>query len=93
MNIRALRDEVIVERIIDEESESGLYIPESAKKCNKAKVLSVGRRVTRNGKSVEPEVSIGDIVVFPQGTGILMETGEDQKPLMLKYQDILGILS
>ena len=90
MQIKALRDEVIVKRIDQSEtSKGGLVIPDVARKCMKAIVLSVGKRLVRHKKEVEPEVSVGDTVVFPRGTGQIIDTGKE-KLLMLKHEDILG---
>lgn len=92
MNIKALRDEVIVRRITEEKTKNGIIIPNGAKKCLKATVLSVGKRRMKGKTQVAPEVSEGDTIVFPQGTGQLIDTG-DEKLLMIKHDDILGILA
>ena len=89
MNIRALRDEVLIKQILEEETSSGIIIPNSARKCLKGKVLSVGKNRIKGKRQLSPEVSEGDIVLFPQGTGQLIDTGEG-KVLMIKHEDILG---
>lgn len=92
MKLRAMRDEVLIRRIVEEQTESGIYIPETASKCMKGEVLSVGPRVMRYGKEVPSEVEEGQTVIFPKGTGQNVKT-EDETLLMLKHTDVLGILS
>ena len=94
MKVRPLQDRIIVKRLEEEEkSKGGIIIPDSAKeKPLEAEVIAVGRGKTLdNGKVREPEVAVGDRVLFGKysGTEIKLE-GEDH--LILREDDILGIV-
>lgn len=92
MKLKALRDEVLVKKIVKEETKGGIVLPESARKCTKAEVLSIGTMRDNNGKEIKSEVNVGDIVVFPSGTGQSLAEADDGL-LMIKQEDILGILT
>jgi co-chaperonin GroES (HSP10) len=87
MKIKALRNEVIVERIIKEQTGSGLYIPQATKNCMRGTVVSVGNKV-------DADINEGDTIIFPRGTGQLVgeEPNNADKLVMLKQEDILGII-
>jgi len=92
MKITALRDEVIVRKIVKEETKGGIVIPDTINKGVRAEVVAICKNIIRHNKEVSPEVEEGDIVVFPQGTGQLIDIG-DEKLIMVKHEDILGKLS
>lgn len=92
MKKKALRDEVFVRPIVKEQTESGLIIPESSGSCMRGEVISTGTRLMRDKKERDFEVSTGDTVFFANGSGKSIEF-EDEKLLMLRHQDIMGIIS
>jgi chaperonin GroES len=94
MNLRPLGDRVVVEPLEQEErTESGLFIPETAKeKPQKGTVLAVGAgRKDEDGKRVPMDVETGQTVLFAKygGTEIKLDS---KKLLILKETDILAIL-
>ena len=89
--IRPLYDRLFVQRIeSDEKTKGGLYIPEGAKeKGQTGKVLATGDgRLDTQGKVTPLAVKIGDIIYFGKYAG----TDVDDKHLILKEDDILGIV-
>lgn len=90
MKLKAMRDEILIRRIVEEHTQSGIYVPDM-QRCMKGEVLSVGPNVTRHGKQVPAEVEEGQVVIFPKGTGQNV-TGENETLLMLKHTDVLGII-
>ena len=94
MNVRPLRDRVLVKRV-EEEGEQrigGIIIPDTAKeKPQQAKVVAVGSgRLNDDGETIPPDVKAGDLVLIGKyaGTEIKLE-GEDY--LIIKEDEILGV--
>ena len=89
--IRPLYDRLYIERLeSNERTASGLYIPEGAKeKGQTGKVLATGLgKVDQNGKTLPLQVKVGDVVFFGKYAG----TDIDEKHLVLREEDILGIV-
>lgn len=96
---KPMTDRVIVERIEEETTPSGLFIPPSArkgpKKAAKGVIRAVGDgRFVRGtgGEERKPmELSPGDMVLFPEYTGQDIEF-EGKKCVLLSEQDIFATL-
>lgn len=89
--IRPLYDRLYIERLEgNERTASGLYIPEGAKeKGQTGKVLATGLgKVDQNGKTLPLQVKVGDVVFFGKYAG----TDIDEKHLVLREEDILGVI-
>jgi chaperonin GroES len=89
--IRPLYDRLYIERLeSNERTASGLYIPEGAKeKGQTGKVLATGLgKIDQNGKTHSLQVKVGDVVFFGKYAG----TDIDEKHLVLREEDILGIV-
>ncbi len=94
MKLRPLGDRVVIEPLEQEErTESGLYIPETAKeKPQKGTIIAVGAgRKDEDGKRVPMDVEAGQTILFAKygGTEIKLD---NKKLLILKESDILAIL-
>lgn len=92
--IKPLGDRVLVE--LKEEAEQikgGIIIPDSAKeKPQEAKVVALGTgRKDDNGKPLSFEVKVGDTVLISKYGGTEVKI-EDKKYLLLREDDILGII-
>jgi chaperonin GroES len=93
MNVRPLRDRVLVKRVEQQEQRiGGIIIPDSAKeKPQQATVIAVGSgRVNDDGQTIPPDVKVGDVVLIGKysGTEIKLD-GEDY--LIVKEEEILGV--
>ena len=93
MNVRPLRDRVLVQRIEEQEQRiGGIIIPDSAKeKPQQAKVIAVGSgRVNDEGRVIPPDVKAGDFVLIGKygGTEIKLD-GQDY--LIVREDEILGV--
>ena len=93
-NLRPLGDRVVVEpQEREERTESGLYIPETAKeKPQQGTVLAVGQgRRDDSGNRVAMDVQQGQTVLYAKyaGTEVKMD---GKKLLILKETDILAIV-
>jgi len=93
MNVRPLRDRVLVKRIEEQEQRiGGIIIPDSAKeKPQQAKVVAVGTgRITDDGKTIPLDVKVGDFVLIGKYAGADIKlNGEDF--LILREEEILGV--
>lgn len=94
LNLRPLADRVVVEPLEREErTESGLYIPETAKeKPQQGKVLAAGEgRRDDKGVRVMMDVQEGQTVLFAKYAGTEVKI-DGKKLLILKESDILAIV-
>ncbi|MBF0493206.1 MAG: co-chaperone GroES [Deltaproteobacteria bacterium] len=94
MNIRPLRDRLIVRRISEEEkTKGGIIIPDSAKeKPQEAEVVAVGSgRVSEDGKITPLEIKVGDKVLFSKYGGNEVKV-EGVEYLILREDDIQAIV-
>jgi len=94
LKLRPLGDRVVVEPLEQEErTETGLYIPETAKeKPQKGKILAVGAgRRDEDGKRIPMDVEKGQTILFAKYGGTEVKI-DNKKLLILKEGDILAIL-
>jgi len=95
MNFKPLKDRVLVKYSDEpEKSKGGLYIPDTAKeKPQKGEVVAVGPgRITDDGKQQAMDVKVGDTVLFEKYAGSKINI-DDQEYLIIREDDILGIIS
>jgi chaperonin GroES len=94
MNVRPLRDRILVTRIEEQEQRiGGIIVPDSAKeKPQQGKVVAVGKgRITDKGDVLPLDVQVGDTVLFGKyaGTDIKLENVDY---LILREEEVLGII-
>jgi chaperonin GroES len=93
VKMRPLRDRILLSRIEEaEQCVGGIIIPDTAKeKPQEAKVIAVGSgRITDEGKTIPPEVKVGDRVLVGKysGTEIVLD-GEEY--LVVREDEVLGV--
>jgi len=94
LNVKPLRDRVLVRRLEEsEEKVGGIIIPDTAKeKPQQAQVMAVGSgRILENGTRVPLAVKAGDKVLLGKWSGTDV-TIDGKEYLILKEDEILGIL-
>ncbi len=95
MKIRPLHDRILVKRTEEEEEEKkgGIIIPDTAKeKPQEGEIVAVGSgKITEDGKKQPLEVKKGDKVLFSKYAGTEVNV-QDQEMLMMREDDILGII-
>jgi chaperonin GroES len=94
MNIRPLRDRVVVKRLEEQEQRvGGIIIPDTAKeKPQQGRVIAVGNgRVNDEGKVMPLDVQAGETILFGKyaGTEIKLD-GEEY--LIIREDEILGVV-
>lgn len=94
IKLRPLADRVVVEPSENEEqTKSGLYLPETAKeKPQQGTVIAVGPgRRDDDGEYLSVDVKEGDTVLFAKYAGTEIKL-DDKKVLIMKESDILGVV-
>jgi chaperonin GroES len=93
VKIRPLHDRVIVKRLDEEKTASGIVIPDTAaEKPDQGEVMSVGKgKLTDEGELVPLEVKIGDRVLFGKYSGQTVRLKGDEL-LVMREEDILGVV-
>lgn len=80
--LEPLGDKILVSEIKSDDSkktDSGIYIPNSAKEdkgAKKGKVIAIGKGRFEDGKQIPVQVSVGDTILFTWGDQIVYE-GEE----------------
>ncbi|MDF1514703.1 MAG: co-chaperone GroES [Anaerolineae bacterium] len=97
VKIRPLGDRVIVEPVDEgDQTFAGgmLVLPDTAKeKPQQGKVLAIGPEVEvedEDGKVIGPQV--GNLVIYAKYAGTTFKTGMGDEMLILRVDDILGVL-
>lgn len=92
MNIRAIKNRVVVEPIEVTKSAGGLLIPETFTEAPMVgKVIAAGPGITRKGKFHAAEVQIGEFVIYPRNAGEKLKV-DDRNVVVLTNDDIMGVV-
>jgi chaperonin GroES len=94
VNVKPLRDRVLVRRLEeDEQKVGGIIVPDTAKeKPQKAEIIAVGTgRVLDSGEKVPLTVKAGDQVLVGKWSGTDIKI-DGEEYLILKEDEILGVL-
>lgn len=74
MSLRALRDYIIVERVVDKVSAGGIHLVDSLDaRTSFGKVISVGEFTTSGGEKIPIDVKPGDTVVCARVNGAMFK--------------------
>ena len=95
VNVRPLRDRVLVKRVEEgEQKVGGIIIPDAAKeKPQRAEVVAVGSgRTLENGTRVPLTVKAGDKVLVGKWSGTEVKI-DGQDLLIMKESDIMGVIA
>ncbi len=95
MKVRPLGDKILIKRAeAQKKTDSGIYLPESAKdKPKEGKVMAVGSGILNKetGRYMPFSVKKGDRIIFSSYTGTEVKLG-DEEMLILTEDDVLGII-
>ena len=94
VNVRPLRDRVLVKRIEEQEQKvGGIIVPDTAKeKPQQAEVVAVGAgRILEDGTRVPPQVKAGDKVLVGKWAGTELKI-DGEEYVIVKEDELLGIL-
>ena len=94
MNVRPLRDRVLVTRLEEQEQRfGGIIIPDTAKeKPQQGKVVAAGSGRVNDKGVVQPlDIKVGDTVLFGKYSGTEIKiSGQDY--LILREDEVLGVV-
>jgi chaperonin GroES len=94
MKVRPLHDQVIVQRLEEEEkTKGGIIIPDTAKeKPIEGKVIAVGAgKIKKDGTKIPLEVKKGNRVLYAKYAGTEVKI-DGEEYLIMKEDDILAII-
>jgi chaperonin GroES len=94
MKLKPLADRVVIKPSpADEKSRGGIILPDTAKeKPVIGEVVAIGPgKVTDDGKTVKPEVKVGDKVLYGKYSGTEV-TIEGEEYLIMREADIFAIV-
>ncbi|MBU7596854.1 co-chaperone GroES [Streptomyces sp. P38-E01] len=91
--IKPLEDRIVVQPLDAEQTTaSGLVIPDTAKeKPQEGTVLAVGPGRVEDGKRVELDVNVGDVVLYSKYGGTEVKYNNEEY-LVLSARDVLAIV-
>jgi chaperonin GroES len=91
--IKPLGDRVVVRpKPAEEKTESGLYIPDSAKeKPQKGTIVAIGPGRVENGTKIDLTVEEGDEVLYGKYAGTEV-TIDGEEMLIMRESDIFGVV-
>jgi len=91
--IKPLGDRVVVSpKPAEEKTESGLYIPDSAKeKPQKGTIVAIGPGRVENGNKIDLTVEEGDEVLYGKYAGTEV-TIDGKEMLIMRESDIFGVV-
>jgi chaperonin GroES len=96
MNVKPLRDKILVKpKPVEEVSSGGIIIPETAKDSPvQGTILAVGSGIlTRDGDHIPLDVSVGDNILYKKnGTTITEIEQGGEKYLIMSEYDILAVI-
>lgn len=96
MKLQPLADRVIVKPLkAEEKTKGGIVLPDTAKeKPREGKIVAVGKgKILDNGKIKEPEVKVGDRVLYGKYSGTEVKIqNEDEELLIMNEDDILAVV-
>jgi len=94
MNVRPLRDRILVKRLEEQEQKvGGIIIPDTAKeKPQQGKVVAAGNgRVNDEGKTLPLDVKAGNTILFGKYSGTEIKI-EGEEYLILREDEVLGVI-
>jgi len=93
MNVRPLRDRVLVKRLEAQEQRiGGIIVPDTAKeKPQQAEVIAVGNgRMNDDGKAIPLDVKVGDHVLIGKYSGTEIKL-DGEEYVIVREDEILGV--
>ena len=92
MELKPIFDRVVIRPIIEKEKKLGALIvaSEASEEPTKGQVVAVGNGMLGDGKQVEMQVKVGDIVAYSKFAGNTFKIDGDDY-VVVRQTDILGI--
>ena len=93
MNLRPLRDRVVIRRVEADKKIGNIFIPETAKdKPCEGHVVAIGNGKTlEDGTTLPPSVKEGERVLFPKYGGNEIQL-DGEELIVVRDEDIFGVV-
>ena len=93
MKLQPLGDKIVLKVMEEAEATiSGIFIPDSSKeRPSKAEVIAVGTGEIIDGKKVELDVKVGDVVIYSKYAGSEIKL-DGEELLIIRQSDVLAII-
>lgn len=93
MKLVPLGDKVVLKQLVAEETtKSGIVLPGQAKeKPQQAEVIAVGPGGMVDGKEIDMQVKVGQMVIYSKYAGTEVKL-EDEEFIIVKQSDIVAIV-
>jgi chaperonin GroES len=91
MKVKPLADRIVVEALEAEaKTAGGIIIPDNAKeKPQQGKVIAVGSGKIEDGKKIEMELKVGDVILYGKYSGTEI-TVDGKEYLIMRENDVLA---
>ena len=91
--VQPLGDRVLIKQLeAQEKTKGGIILPDTAKeKPQEAEVVAVGKGKVEDGKTIVPEVKVGDKILYGKYSGTEIKV-DGEELIIVKEEDILAII-
>ena len=91
--VQPLSDRVLIKQLeAQEKTKGGIILPDTAKeKPQEAEVVAVGKGKVEDGKTIAPEVKVGDKILYGKYSGTEIKV-DGEELIIVKEEDILAII-
>ena len=91
--VQPLGDRVLIKQLeAQEKTKGGIILPDTAKeKPQEAEVVAVGKGKVEDGKTIAPEVKVGDKILYGKYSGTEIKV-DGEELIIVKEEDILAII-
>ena len=92
MKLKPLFDRVLITQHQPKKESKGILLPKSLEAHQQmGKIIAVGDGITADGKKIDLQVKVGDIIVYPKFAGSEFKV-DDETLIVLKQTDILCVI-
>lgn len=94
MNLKPLADRVVVKPAEAEEvTKGGIILPDTAKeKPQQGEIVAIGPgRISDEGKVIEPQVAVGDTILYGKYSGTEVNV-DGEEYLIMRESDIFAVI-
>ena len=91
--VQPLGDRVLIKQLeAQDKTKGGIILPDTAKeKPQEAEVVAVGKGKVEDGKTIAPEVKVGDKILYGKYSGTEIKV-DGEELIIVKEEDILAII-
>jgi len=90
---KPINERILVRLIPEEERADGLYLPSNPHDFSNGKIVLMGKGAnSAQGQRIEPEVKVGDTILF-ESRGVREVKVDGEKLLLMTERQIVGIIT